>query len=521
MLHHVLLFAFVWNGIKADGMFKDFSFQLPNIPGMNLNTGIAVTNVGDGRGPLEWIIASNNGPNIVLRINETTGKYENIALPGSPYEQLADPEGSAIAIAACDLEGDGLEEIYILNSNRRSSPKRIKDRLFKWFNGRYQDVFLDDRNTDLSQTFEGRAVSCLDRTGSGKYGFLIVSDGSGVDGKIGLLEFQESESEVAKGFIVVRDFAKSAGIDFSNGGRGAAVGPILGGDGFSDILVLNEANQVKSYRGENYLFKNDGKGSFKNVAGDVNLADEAPGRAVSLADFNNDGYTDVVYGNWLRPHKFQLQSADASGNSRFTDVGTNEFSKPSAVRTVIAADFDNSGMFQVFMNNLVYPGMDGVNKLYRIEPNGQRVNIVSEDIGDAAEADKFGTGAAVADINGDGVLEMLVAHGESRAQPLSLYYVSPNKTAGNNWLRVFPLTQFTAPARGAKVTVTLNDGRELTRIIDGGSGYLSQSEPVAHFGLGKSVALKIKITWPDNHSVTKNLSADDTNKFHTISFTGN
>lgn len=57
--------------------------------------------------------------------------------------------------------------------------------------------------------------------------------------------------------------------------------------------------------------------------------------------------------------------------------------------------------------------------------------------------------------------------------------------AGNNWLRVIPRTRFGAFARGAKVVLfTRHSGAHL-RIIDGGSGYLCEMEPVAHFGLGE------------------------------------
>lgn len=55
----------------------------------------------------------------------------------------------------------------------------------------------------------------------------------------------------------------------------------------------------------------------------------------------------------------------------------------------------------------------------------------------------------------------------------------------NSWLRVIPRTKFGAFARGAKVVVYTKKSGPHTRIIDGGSGYLCEMEPVAHFGLGK------------------------------------
>lgn len=57
--------------------------------------------------------------------------------------------------------------------------------------------------------------------------------------------------------------------------------------------------------------------------------------------------------------------------------------------------------------------------------------------------------------------------------------------SSNNWLRIIPRTKFGSFARGAKVTAFTKQSGAQTRIIDGGSGYLCEMEPVAHFGLGK------------------------------------
>ena len=97
----------------------------------------------------------------------------------------------------------------------------------------------------------------------------------------------------------------------------------------------------------------------------------------------------------------------------FDDVTPDEVQTPSRIRTVIAADLDNDGSEELFFNNIGEP-----NRLFRQNENGE---WVSTEIGDALESDGLGTGAAVFDADGDGRLELLVAHGESGAQPMSLY----------------------------------------------------------------------------------------------------
>lgn len=66
-----------------------------------------------------------NGPNLVLKYNRTLNRLVNIATddPDSPYRALRDREGNAIGVTACDVDGDGREEIYFLNTNNAYSGK--------------------------------------------------------------------------------------------------------------------------------------------------------------------------------------------------------------------------------------------------------------------------------------------------------------------------------------------------------------------------------------------------------------
>lgn len=109
------------------------------------------------------------------------------------------------------------------------------------------------------------------------------------------------------------------------GGRGVVVGPIVS-QILPDVFCDNEY-------GPNFLFRNNGDGTFTDVA---QQAGETPpslseakwtpedgcntqnvpagvedpmqhGRGVALADFNRDGRTDIVYGNWNGPHRLFMQ----------------------------------------------------------------------------------------------------------------------------------------------------------------------------------------------------------------------
>ena len=54
-------------------------------------------------------------------------------------------------------------------------------------------------------------------------------------------------------------------------------------------------------------------------------------------------------------------------------------------------------------------------------------------VGDAMEVNGHGTGGAVADMDGDGQVELILSHGESASEPLTLYNVSEGET--NNYIR--------------------------------------------------------------------------------------
>ncbi|XP_077996351.1 cartilage acidic protein 1-like [Glandiceps talaboti] len=456
-----------------------------------LNYGVAVSDV-DNDGEMEWIVAGYNGPNLVLKWDNSSQMLNNIAVddPSSPFYNIRNVAGNAIGVAACDVDGDGREEIYFLNTNNAYSGRATySDKLFKYRNGAFVDLFQDEVNLDTIRLYAGRSVACVDRKGTGRYSIVVANYASRNTGPFGLIEMVEEESDVAAGHIVLRDVAQEANINRLTGGRGVTVGPILNDEGKSDIFCDNEW-------GSNFLFQNQGNGKFVNVAYRARIADRYEhGRGVALADLNGDELLDIVYGNWMGPHRIFIQ--EKRGERRtFRNIAPKDYEKPSPIRTVIVADFNNDGNLEIFQNNIVYGG-EAPNHVFRVKrkTDGADPEIKEMPIGDALEPYGYGTGGAVADLNNDGMLELLLAHGESSRQPLTMYRAKTNGNA--NWLRVMPKTAQGAPARGALVKTNTTDGRIDVRVIDGGSGYLCQMEPVAHFGLGDAVINFVEVVWPD------------------------
>ena len=444
--------------------FQDISGSIKNNQ-KRLSYGVSVTDFNKD-GKFEFIVTGFKFPNLIL--SHKNGYLENI----NTNNLFADQTRSTIGVAACDIDNDGFEELYFLNTDTYSGQKQFSDRLLD-NNKNIIDLFQLDKNLRSLNLTAGRSVVCVDRNGDGKYGIYVANYG-------GPTRFYE----LKKGSIV--DQAPLLKINRITGGRAVVAGHIL--SNYMDIFAANE-------RGPNFLYINE-NGKFKDVAESLGVEDTFEnGRGTTLTDFLYRGKLDIVSGNWNGEHRIFLNN-----KNKFNDIANSEFKIPSRVRTIISADFDNDGFDEIFVNNIGEP-----NKLFKILSNGELKQI---QLSNGLEPLGLGTGAAVADIDNDGILELLVSHGESGLQPLSLYKSNIKKPF--KFLRILPKTTFDAPARGATVILNTNI-RNHAKTIDAGSGYLCQMEPVAHYGLRNGEKVNsVTIKWTDGSS--DNFNIDELNK---------
>jgi len=450
-MKYILIFILILTSKMA---MSDFFKNITNLIENNtdrLSYGVSVADINNDNN-FEFIVAGFRYPNLALGFRD--GVLKNL-INNSIF---SDEKRSTIGVASCDIDQDGIEETYFLNTDTYSGEKKYSDRLLN-FNKEITDLFELPKNQKNLNLTAGRSVVCVDRKGDGKYGLYVANYG-------GPTRFYELNNDL------IRDIAPDLKIDKITGGRAVVAGHILGNK--MDIFAANE-------RGPNFLYFND-KDQFYNVSTEYNTDDVLQnGRGTTLSDFLYRGSLDIINGNWEGFHRIFVNN-----ETTFNDMASKEFRIPSRIRTIISADFDNDGYDEIFMNNIGEP-----NKLFKILENGKITQIK---ISNALEKNGLGTGAAVADIDNDGILELLISHGESGPQPLSLF---KSNIKNKKFLRIAPKTTYGAPARGATVILVTNK-RKHAKTIDAGSGYLCQMEPVAHYGFRKNEIIKnVIIKWTD------------------------
>ncbi|MBK7891842.1 MAG: CRTAC1 family protein [Bdellovibrionales bacterium] len=212
-------------------------------------------------------------------------------------------------------------------------------------------------------------------------------------------------------------------------------------DGHVDLLVLRggwsfffDRNQ-KGLKAPFSLLQNNGDGTFKDVTVDAGLLSKAPTQAASWADFDGDGYLDLIVGfESTGGDVFPTKLFKNNGDGRFTDVTQSSGIKAfGLIKSVSTGDIDNDGRPDLYIGFA-----DRDNVLYKNMTPSRDGEIFFKDItADAGVAKQTPTFATwFWDYNNDGLLDILAfstsadRHSKTRAQLLSDlvdYYVSDGR----------------------------------------------------------------------------------------------
>jgi len=274
-----------------------------------------------------------------------------------------------------------------------------------------------------------------------------------------------------------------------------------------------------------YLYRNDGKGKFRESGSMAGMAYSVSGQVmaamcISLGDYDNDGLLDLYISDFQKNSDHLWHNAGGG----FMDEVSNEVGITIPTRDILSFgggffDYDNDGWLDLFIaNGHVYPeveqAMPGthykqINALFHNEA-GKRFSVATESSGIAALAPRAARGAAFADFDNDGFTDLVVAN---NGDPPTVLH---NDGGNGNHFANFRLVgvKSNRDAMGARIRITAGGISQLREIAGGGS-YLSQSDLRANFGLGKSETMDlVEITWPSGaKQAFRNVPA---NKFYQI-----
>lgn len=442
-------------------LFQDCSHILEeNFPSQYY--GVALFDI-DGDNELEILIANASGNNIIYKYNEKRKVFSNIA-----PENFKAAKMTTMSLCVGDFLGNGIPAIYMMNSDTFSGIKTHYDSIFIRNSSKNETLSFKDllgKKSDMSNPYAGRSVAAVDYCGDGKHSFFIVN-------YLAPSLFYSYNLEKKK----IEEISKETGLRQFAGGRSVLAQYITNKNAI-DIFVGNESDS-------NSLFIKQKSGNYKDLSSNYGLSDSTNhSRGIAVADFDGNGLADLVIGTWEGKNSIFIQSSEGV----FEDLTPAFFMEPRSIRNLIIADFDNDGNEEIFINTY-----QNQNQMFRYIGNQEWEEL---DIGPLAGKNLNGTGATVGDLTGNGFLDVFITVGDQSPHENKLFLGVANK---NYWIRIQPLTKNQFPALGAKVRLYLKNGKNQTKFICSGSGYLCQMEPVAHFGLGnkKPIIEKIEITWP-------------------------
>ena len=395
----------------------------------------------------------------------------------------------ASGCSAADFDGDGDLDLYVLCYGPNELYRNNGD-------GTFTDI---SKQSGLADPRWSLAAGWFDYNDDGKLDVYVVNyleydEGAfrafyAPTGYPGPLSYHGQPDALYRnnGDGTFTDVTQEAGLVNAEGrGMGVAIADI-DNDGLSDLYVTNDAMA-------NDFFRNLGNGKFVEEGMMRLTAYGEAGQNVSsmgpvLGDVDGDGRLDIFvpdmdYGSLLmnRGETFE----DRTTPSKMAEICGQYTGWGSAL-----FDYDNDGHLDLFVANgdphHEYPEES---VLARNDGKGNFIDVAKSS-GDYFRHKFVSRGLACGDFDNDGDLDLLVLN--INESPRLIRNDGGNK---NPWITVDArMPNGKSPAVGARVVVETGGHRQF-REIAMTQGYLSQFDPRAHFGLGKSARVdRIQVRW--------------------------
>jgi enediyne biosynthesis protein E4 len=457
--------------------------------------------------------------NCLLR-NKGDGTFEDVTTKaGLSGANL----GFSFGVAVGDYDNDGNEDIFICNAGRNALYHNNG-------NGIFTDVTIGSGLDQKPANVLSVGAAWFDYDNDGLLDLIVTNYTAwspqtdkrcfayiGREGYCGPTEYKNVESRLYHnlGNGHFKDVTAISGIGKALGkGMGISIADFTD-DGRMDIFIANDTEP-------NFLFINQGNGTFKESALDYGVAYNEHGHTVSgmgsdAKDFNNDGWVDIVY-NDLAGQVFGLFRND-HGES-FTDVtwtsNLGPLSRDLSGWGIGFVDYNNDGWKDIYSANGdvddLTPSSRQHDTMFENE-DGKTFIDVTNRMGPDFSVKGYQRGSVFVDLNNDGFMDLVVTSLGERPRILI-----NNALTKSHWI-MFDLRghKSNRDGIGVKIKVTTASGRTLYNHVTTSVGFMSSSDRRVHFGLGTEIGLtSAEIRWPsgivqriDNPAVDQIMKVDE------------
>lgn len=389
---------------------------------------------------LDDIVSVVNATQIVISYQQSGGGFNNVTYPVP--NTVITPSWS---IAAGDYDNNGFNDLIYGSSSGVTFVKANANGT-GFTSDRKPQSYLTQRTNFIDINNDGKldAFVCDDNAPNRFY----INDGTNMNHNQGGLG------------------------DFPSGGNYGSIWMDYDNDGDQDLFIAKCSGGGSGPGGNiDELHRNNGNGTFTNVASTTNMANPVQTWSAAWGDFNNDGWMDAVVGINSASNGLSKVMKN-NGDGTFTDMSTGSGydTTNSLSREYVAYDFDNDGFLDVLgAGNTIMFG-DGT---FKFTPNANTytLNFNNRPIGD---------------LNNDGFLD--IQNGNT---------IMMNNGNTNKWLKVtLQGTQSNRNGIGARVEIYGAWGKQI-RDIQSGVGFRNMNTLNAHFGIGQATEItKVIVKWP-------------------------